>query len=164
MQVFAVRSGGATGVVVKGPTEAYNFSFCMEDHGLIRSVKFSPDNKILAVQRTENSVEFITFNSSNQPNVNEILTFKGKNTEIFGFVWVSSKEVTLISASGIEIFLVIPEKRQLKSIKSVSLTLNWFSWCPTGNFALVSSMNGTILTPILLKQNSITKLPKVECK
>lgn len=135
----------------------------MEDKGSIRSIKFSPDNRILAIQRTELSVEFIGFNN-NQPNLNEIIISKEKNSEIFGFVWIHAREVALISNGGVELFTVLLEKKQLKSIKSINLTLNWFAWCPSGQFALLSSNNGNILTPVIIKQGTIMKLPRLESK
>uniref|UniRef100_A0A3Q2XJC7 Regulator of MON1-CCZ1 n=1 Tax=Hippocampus comes TaxID=109280 RepID=A0A3Q2XJC7_HIPCM len=60
-QVFAVRSGGATGVVVKGPDDKSSVAFRMEDKGEVKCIKFSIGNKILAVQRTSKSVDFINF-------------------------------------------------------------------------------------------------------
>lgn len=165
MKVFAVRSGGTTGIVVKGQSEKATFTFCMEDKGLIKSIKFSPDMKILAVQRTISSVEFVLFNN-NQPNVNDIITYKSKNSEIFGFVWLYSREreVVFISNGGVELYSVNADKKQLKLVKSLNQSINWFSWCPVGNLAVLASNKGLLLTPVLLKQSVITKLPKLECK
>lgn len=134
------------------------------DRGPIRSIKMSPDadHKILAVQRTENSVEFISFVNS-EPNLADMILHKSKHT-IFGFIWIHTKEVALISNAGVELFQVMFEKKQLKSLKTCNLTINWFSWCPGSNFALLSSSNGTILTPVLIKQGVITKLPILERK
>lgn len=160
-QVFAVRSGGATGIVVKSANDAQSISFCMEDRGTIRSIKFAPDNQILAVQRNETAVEFVPFNASNQPVVADMLIHQGKNT-IYGFVWVHDRQVALISNAGVEIFQLNLEKRTLKSVKSLNSSVSWFSFCPTSNFALLSSNNGSILTPVLLKPSTITKLPRLE--
>lgn len=157
-----MRSGGATGVVVKGPSTP-TVQFRMDDKGPIRSIKFSPDNQILAVQRTEVSVEFISF-TNGTPNLTDIIVYKGKNIVIYGFVWLHDKEVALISNNGVEIFIVNFQKRQLKSIKSLTLTTNWFAWCPTTHFAVLASNNGIILTPVIIKQGTITKLQKIECK
>lgn len=161
--MFAVRSGGTTGIVVKGPTEKETVTFCMEDKGPMRSIKFSPDMKILAVQRTESCVEFVPF-ANNQPNISDIITYKSKNSQIYGFVWLHNKEVVFISNGGVEIFSINLEKKNLKSAKSMNQSINWFSWCPTGNLAVLASNNGVLLTPVLLKQGAITKLPKLECK
>lgn len=161
--MFAVRSGGATGITVKGPTENQTLTFCMDDKGPMRSIKFSPDKKLLAIQRTEKCVEFITF-INNQPNVNEIIVHQSKSTIVYGFVWIHNKEVVFISNTGVEIFTVNTDKKQLKSIKSMNLTIEWFSWCPTGNLAVLASNKGMLLTPILIKQGGvITRLPKIEC-
>lgn len=163
--MFAVRSGGTTGIVVKGQTDNATLTFCMEDKGPMRSIKFSPDMKILAVQRTESCVEFVPF-IANQPNVNDIITYKSKNSEIYGFVWLNNREreVVFISSTGVELYTINVDKKQLKLMKSMNQSVNWFSWCPAGNLAVLASNNGALLTPILLKQSVITKLPKLECE
>lgn len=158
-----MRSGGATGISVKGPSENDTLTFCMEDKGPMRSIKFSPDKKLLAVQRTETCVEFLPF-INNQPNMNEAISYKGKSSIIYGFVWIQSREVVFISNTGIDIYNINLEKKQLKSIKSMNLSINWFSWCPTGNLAVLASNNGMLLTPVLIKQGIITRLPKLEWK
>ncbi|EDV51149.1 regulator of MON1-CCZ1 complex [Drosophila erecta] len=162
-QIFAVRSGGATGVVVKGPGSPDDIviSFCMSDRGgAIRSIKFSPDNQILAVQRKENSVEFICF-QGDQPLLQDIITHQVKTT-IHGFVWVHNREVALISNTGVEVHTVVPEKRQVRSVKSLSIGIKWFAWCCDANVALLCTSEGNTLIPVLVKQKVITKLPKVD--
>lgn len=121
--------------------------------------------KILAVQRTEPCVEFVPFNNvNNQPNVNDTITYKSKSSEIFGFVWLKNREreVVFISSNGVELHTINVEKKQLKLIKSLNQSVNWFSWSPVGNLAVLASNNGALLTPILIKQSVITKLPKLE--
>lgn len=162
-KLFAVRSGGATGITVKGPGENDTLTFCMEDKGPMRSIKFSPDKKLLAVQRTETCVEFISF-VNNQPNTNDMILHKGKSSIIYGFVWIHNREVVFISNTGVDIYTINVEKKQLKSIKSMNLSINWFSWCPIGNLAVLASSNGMLLTPVLIKQGIITRLPKLECE
>jgi len=43
-------------VIVKGPTDQMTTSFRMEDKGPVISIKFSPDQQVLAIQRTKTSV------------------------------------------------------------------------------------------------------------
>ncbi|KAL9904700.1 regulator of MON1-CCZ1 complex protein bulli [Glossina fuscipes fuscipes] len=160
-QIFAVRSGGTTGVVVKGPSEDKVISFCMNDRGPIRSIKFSPNNQILAVQRRENSVEFICF-QGDQPSLENIIVHQVKAL-VYGFVWVHNRECALISNAGVEIFTIITEKNQVKSLKSMSMSIKWFAWCSESNIAILSTTDSNhTLMPILIKQKSITKLPKLE--
>lgn len=135
----------------------------MEDKGPMRSIKFSPDKKLLAVQRTETCVEFISF-ENNQPIINDMILYKGKSSIIYGFVWIHNREVVFISNTGVEIYTINVEKKQLKSIKSMNLSINWFSWCPIGNLAVLASSNSMLLTPVLIKQGIITRLPKLECE
>ncbi|KAH8365792.1 hypothetical protein KR093_004401 [Drosophila rubida] len=160
-QIFAVRSGGATGVVVKGPVEDTVITFCMSDRGgAIRSIKFSPDNQILAVQRKENAVELVCFQGE-QPLLQDIITHQVK-TLIYGFVWVHNRELALISNTGVEIFQIVPEKRQVRSVKALSISIKWFAWCCDANVALLCTNEGNTLIPVIIKQKVITKLPKVD--
>ncbi|ALC43226.1 CG8270 [Drosophila busckii] len=160
-QIFAVRSGGATGVVVKGPVEDSVISFCMSDRGgAIRSIKFSPDNQVLAVQRKENAVEFVCF-KGDQPLLQEIITHQVK-TVIYGFVWVHNRELALISNTGVEILQIVSEKRQVRTVKALQVAISWFAWCSDANVALLCTTEGNNLVPVLVKQKVITKLPKVD--
>ncbi|XP_068849839.1 regulator of MON1-CCZ1 complex isoform X3 [Capricornis sumatraensis] len=113
-QVFAVRSGGATGVVVKGPDDRNPISFRMEDKGEVKCIKFSLENKILAVQRTSKTV-------------------------------------------------VLPEKRNLKLLKSQNINVNWYMYCPEGSVILLSTtVLGNVLQPFYFRAGTMSKLPKFE--
>ena len=58
IQIFSVRSRGATGIIVKGFTEQLSSTFRLEDRGPIISIKLAPHQKVLSVQRSKTSVEF----------------------------------------------------------------------------------------------------------
>uniref|UniRef100_A0A8B9J842 Regulator of MON1-CCZ1 n=1 Tax=Astyanax mexicanus TaxID=7994 RepID=A0A8B9J842_ASTMX len=113
-QVFAVRSGGATGVVVKGPEDKSPIAFRMDDKGEVKCIKFSLGNKILAVQRTPKSV-------------------------------------------------VLPDKRSLKMLKSQSINVNWYIYCPeTAVLLLSTTVQGNVLQPFAFKNGTMSKMPKFE--
>ncbi|XP_067146733.1 regulator of MON1-CCZ1 complex isoform X3 [Apteryx mantelli] len=102
-QVFAVRSGGATGVVVKGLEDKNPISFRMEDKGEVKCIKFSLGNKILAVQRTLKNVDFLNF-IPDSPQLEYTQECKTKNASILGFCWTSSTEIVFITDQGIEFY------------------------------------------------------------
>ncbi|KAF5279065.1 hypothetical protein FQA39_LY05743 [Lamprigera yunnana] len=160
-QVFAVRSGGTMGVVVKGPTEdTPPINFRMEDRGPVISIKFSLDQSILAVQRTTTSVEFFIFNGTTIED--KFSQSCKKNTAILGFVWTQNNEVALITDHGIELYLIICEKKSVKHLKTTSVVIQWFVWCPHNKIALLASSHGSQLQPIVFKSGTISKLAKVE--
>ncbi|KAL5276925.1 C18orf8 family protein [Megaselia abdita] len=164
-QIFAVRTGGGgtIGVNVKGPSKDSVINFFLDDTGTIRSIKFSPDNEILAVQRHEHSVEFILFKDTQQTNRNrgDIFRYNTKSSTIHGFVWVSKRECAVISNSSVELFTINAEKKQIKSLKSLNIGIKWFAWYSEGNMALVSTTDGALF-PVLISQKVITKLPKLD--
>ncbi|XP_039755416.1 regulator of MON1-CCZ1 complex [Pararge aegeria] len=165
-QVFTVRSGGVTGVTVNGMDDKKCTSFRMEDKGPIISIKFSPDHKILAIQRNlegqNATVEFANFKDLVPTNVEYSHTCKWKNAKILGFVWPRVNEIAFITDHGIELLQVLPDKKQLKTIKSTGFSGAWFSWCAQSNIILLAGNNGALLQPFSLNNSTITKLQKLE--
>ncbi|KAK7791013.1 hypothetical protein R5R35_007906 [Gryllus longicercus] len=161
-QVFAVRSGGVTGVIVQGPTEQTTRSFRMEDKGPVISIKFSPDQQVLALQRTKTSVEFVNF-LGEMESFEYSQSCKGKNTVILGFVWTHSNEIVFVTDHGIELYQVQPEKHSLKALKSYSMSVNWFVFCPQSNLMLLSTSTlGNQMQPMFFRQGTYSKLNKLE--
>uniref|UniRef100_A0A8C2DZK9 Regulator of MON1-CCZ1 n=1 Tax=Cyprinus carpio TaxID=7962 RepID=A0A8C2DZK9_CYPCA len=147
-QVFAVRSGGATGVVVKGPDDKSSVAFRMDDKGEVKCIKFSLGNKILAVQRTTKSVVSIT---------------DTKNANILGFCWTNWNEIVFVTDQGIEFYQVLPDKRTLKLLKSQSINVNWYMYCPeTAVLLLSTTVQGNVLQPFAFKSATVSKMSKFE--
>uniref|UniRef100_A0A3B4ABM7 Uncharacterized protein n=1 Tax=Periophthalmus magnuspinnatus TaxID=409849 RepID=A0A3B4ABM7_9GOBI len=161
-QVFAVRSGGATGVVVKGPDDKSSVAFRMEDKGEVKCIKFSLGNKILAVQRTSKSVDFINF-IPDYPHTEFSQECKTKNASVLGFCWTNWNEVVFVTDQGIEYYQVFPDKRSLKLLKSQSINVNWFQYCPETSVILLSStVQGNVLQPLTFRNGTMSKMSKFE--
>ncbi|XP_042299307.1 regulator of MON1-CCZ1 complex isoform X2 [Sceloporus undulatus] len=161
-QVFAVRSGGATGVVVKGLEDRNPISFRMEDKGEVKCIKFSLGNKILAVQRTSKNVDFLNF-IPDSPQLEYTQECKTKNANILGFCWTGSAEIVFITDQGIEFYQVLPEKRTLKLLKSQNINVNWYMYCPESAVILLSTtVLGNVLQPFYFKSGGMSKLSKFE--
>ncbi|XP_076682897.1 regulator of MON1-CCZ1 complex protein bulli [Andrena cerasifolii] len=161
-QVFAVRSGGVAGVLVKGPNQ--NISFQMEDKGPVISIKFSPDMNILAIQRTNTSVEFVNYSpNSGLDNIEYSQPCKGKNATILQFVWTHGNDVLLVTDNGVELFQVNPEKRSVRALKCLSLGVHWFVYCPQSHLVLLSSGTlGNQMQALQVTPGNLHKLTKFE--
>ncbi|XP_073068989.1 regulator of MON1-CCZ1 complex isoform X5 [Manis javanica] len=134
----------------------------MEDKGEVKCIKFSLENKILAVQRTSKTVDFSNFipDSSQLEYTQECKT---KNANILGFCWTSSTEIVFITDQGIEFYQVLPEKRNLKLLKSQSINVNWYIYCPESAVILLSTtVLGNVLQPFYFRAGTVSKLPKFE--
>ncbi|KAG8187851.1 hypothetical protein JTE90_001225 [Oedothorax gibbosus] len=161
-QVFAVRSGGTTGVVVKGPLEKTSFNFRMLDKGDVMSIKFSPDKKVLAVHRSHKSIEFINFNGEPE-NLEYSQSCKGKNMKILNFSWTGVNEIVFVMDRGIEHFQVVPEKHTLKSLKLYSVSVNWYVFHAESSLLLISSGSlCNVMQPYQFRPGSCYKMSKFE--
>ncbi|XP_037085017.1 LOW QUALITY PROTEIN: regulator of MON1-CCZ1 complex-like [Pollicipes pollicipes] len=161
-QIFAVRSGGATGVVAKSLDPTRNASFRMEDRGPVISIKFSPDQKVLAIQRNKTSVEYVNF--SGEPDTVEYSQgCRSRSATILDFVWVADTELVYVTDRGVEHYQVLPARRQLKSLKNSSLSINWSVFSARFSYLLVSSgALGNTLQPFTFKPGTMTKLTKFD--
>ncbi|XP_077480550.1 regulator of MON1-CCZ1 complex [Stigmatopora argus] len=161
-QVFAVRSGGATGVVVKGPDDKSSVAFRMEDKGEVKCIKFSIGNKILAVQRTSKSVNFINF-IPDYPHTEFTHECKMKNANLLGFCWTNWNEIVFVSDQGLEFYQVFPDKRTVKLLKSHSFNVNWYQYCPEAAVVLLSTtVQANVLQPFAFRSGSVSKMSKFE--
>lgn len=60
---------------------------------------------------------------------------------------------------------VIPEKRYIKSLKSVSLSVNWFIFCPKSFLVLLSSgTQGNQMQALYVTLGNLHKITKFESK
>ena len=110
-QVFSVRSGGATGVVIKSPHHTNVITYRIEDHGPIISIKLSPNLSVLSVQRSKQSVEFLNVTNLESEYSQAV---RAKNAIILGFFWTSNTELVFITDHGAEVYNISQEKKTCK--------------------------------------------------
>lgn len=159
-QVFSVRSGGATGVVIKSPHHTNVLTYRIEDHGPIISIKLSPNFSVLSVQRSKQSVEFL-----NVSNLDSEYTqaAKAKNSVILGFIWTSNSEVVFVTDHGIEIYSISQEKKVTKFLRSSSVNIAWYCYSPIRHYFVTSSKADTSQLQVWVIRNSTAyKLGLVE--
>lgn len=158
-QIFIVKSAC---VSVKSLENDRSISFMIESSPIL-AIKFNSDDSILAIQRNEHSIE-LNGVKNNQILQHSTIHYESKKTIIFGFFFSQANEVVIVSADNIEVFLVNTQKKSMKSLKSISISSNWYSWNRL-NCIVSSSNNGMLLTPILLgnpiKSGTLTKLNSI---
>ncbi|XP_055335679.1 regulator of MON1-CCZ1 complex-like [Paramacrobiotus metropolitanus] len=152
-QIFVVRDNGSAGVRVHSPIASRNFEFAIENKGTILSIKFSPDFRVLAVQRSNKSVEFLNFSENRQIDLVEYSQVcRARSAKILGFCWVSASEIVLITdTQGLESYAIRPEKKSLRSLKNYSVSVNWFLYMPP--YLLLSSGPACNILHVFLLRN-----------
>lgn len=164
-QIFIVKACTVSmKSVAKDSTTEQAFSFLIESSPLI-AIKFNIDNSILAIQRSENSLELQSFHN-NQIQPNSSIYYQTKKSIIYGFIWSQPDELVVITNEHLEIFQINKSKKSMKSLKSLPISSNWFTSSLSSissSFALLSSNNGLLLTPVLLqKPGTLTKLASIQ--
>lgn len=94
----------------------------MEDRGTVLSIKFSLDHKILAVQRTNTSIEFMNFNKETLDSEYSISC--KKNSNVLGFVWSNINELGNLEFHSFQHFTLSLFKLEMLNSRNV-----YFSYC-----------------------------------
>jgi len=164
-QVFSVRSGGATGIVIKSPGKPQK-TLVLEDKGPILSIKFSTDQKLLSIQRSKSSLDIHNMDSSGQVDPGHYsLSPKNKNSLMAGYFWNTGDELVTISDTGIDLYVVISAKKLVKYVRSSSTTVSWYksNTSPNANIIITSSKQETASLQVWsVKNSNIFKLPVIE--
>eukprot|EP00054_Salpingoeca_dolichothecata_P020883 m.132877 g.132877 ORF g.132877 m.132877 type:complete len:572 (-) comp23789_c0_seq2:199-1914(-) len=124
-------------------------------------MKFSLDQKTLAIQRTFRTIQFINVGGK---TTEYSQSCKNKlSTHLLGFMWTYPQEIVFISNTGIELYQVLREKRNTKLIKRHNLPVNWFVYSHSNRVLLLSSSpQGNIIHPFLFQKGTVVKLTKFE--
>jgi len=167
-QVFSVRSGGATGIVVKTPKKQQK-TFVLEDKGPVLSIKLSTNQKVLSVQRKKNGLDFHNIDGAGQVDPQEYsLSAKNKGSGILGYIWTGMEELATISEVGIDIYSILPAKKMVKYIRSSNTSVSWFvscpsSSCPSSNIIVTASKTETNSLQVWsISSSNIFKLPGID--
>lgn len=133
------------------------------------TIKLSPDQKILAIQRSKTEVQFTgilqTGNGGNletQP-FSQACKSKGASTTLLGFSWLSATDIVYFTNNGFELYSVMTERKTLKSTKTLAHSVSWHIFSPTTSLMVVATNSvASSLQPFQVKPSGIYKLPKIE--
>lgn len=159
-QIFIVKSVSVSVKSIGLADQIESLSFSIDSAPII-AIKFNSDNSVLAIQRTETSLELAPF-INNQLLPTSKIFYETKKTILYGFFWTQPNELVIVSADHVEVFQINTSKRSMKSLKSINVSSNWFVW-NRSNLAVLTSNNGMVMTPLILqKSGSMTKLASIQ--
>uniref|UniRef100_H2ZH32 Uncharacterized protein n=1 Tax=Ciona savignyi TaxID=51511 RepID=H2ZH32_CIOSA len=159
--VFVVRSGGETGVIVKGPTDKKSITFRLKDKGPLIAIKFSLQQQVLSMQRSDKCVEFANFLNGEPDRIEYSQTCKSKNNKILTFHWLSANEIVFVTILGIELYQVNTEKRFLKLVKSHNVAVLWATFSLEASVLLICSTSN-LLVPFHFSNGQVIRLHKFQ--
>ena len=163
-EVFSVsRLDSFNCVQVKRARDASNLEFKVLDKGHVISIKFSPNHKILAIQRSLKNVDLMNFQNGKIVEDEYSVSCKGRSTQIMGFIWTSLNELAVVTNQGIDFYQIQPEKSSVKMVKSFSVNVNWFVFLAETSVLLLSSgLMGNVIHPYIFRPGSVSRLAKFE--
>lgn len=160
-EIFAMSGDLVTIYNAKDHTE---HTLTIDNAVNIISIKYSIDHRILAVQRSNQSVDFLNI----QENTEFSQCCRRGSGNIIGFNWTCQNEIVFINHQAIEFYQINAKQGKVRHIKSYSINVNWFVYSPQFCVLVVSStLSGNILHPFYFKTpqhgtSNIHRLPKFQ--
>eukprot|EP00794_Sanderia_malayensis_P006806 gene6806-7575_t len=163
-EVFSVsRQKNVNEIKLRGIDASSNLNFQVPEKGHVISIKFSLDHRIIAIQRSLKSIDFVNFDNGKANGPEYSQSCKGRTTQIMGFIWTSINELVIVTNQGIELYQIQSDKRHVKLIKNYSVSVNWFVYLSESSVLLLSSgIMGNIIHPYTFRPGSVNRLPKFE--
>lgn len=106
----------------------------------ILSIKFNPDRSVLAYHVEKSNVEFVNVSclisddgivSYKLSDKKYIQSSKTKNSKLFGFLWIGTMQLVMITDISIEYYSVDALRGRLKHLKTFQSSTNWFVYQPS---------------------------------
>ncbi|CAH8671143.1 unnamed protein product [Schistosoma rodhaini] len=132
----------------------------IDDQGEVLSIKFSENNRILGIQRTHRSVDFLNFQANCPGGLQYSQECKNKSALLLGFVWCSNYEVLFVTNEQLELYQALPEKNILRLNSCLPLNTCWFLWNPETHICITSDPEKKLHMFQLKTPGTITKGPK----
>nr|CAH8869296.1 unnamed protein product [Trichobilharzia regenti] len=160
----ANMSRGTMGVNVKSVVDDTILNFRIDDQGEVLSIKFSEDNRVLAIQRNNQSVDFLNFKDNCPIGAQYSQSCKNKSAALLGFVWCSNYEILFITNEQLELYQVLTDRNSVRLNKCVSLNTDWFLWNPDTRICLTCGPEQmlhifNLKTPATISKGSKFQLP-----
>ncbi|XP_052172803.1 uncharacterized protein LOC127788497 isoform X2 [Diospyros lotus] len=129
--------------------------------GPVLSIRYSLDTKILAIQRSDQEVQFWNRETGN--------TFRqrcrSETDSILGFFWTDCPncDIVFVKTSGLDFFSLDSELKSLKFVETKRFNVSWYIYTHESRLILLASgMQCKSFTGYQLSSAGIIRLPKFE--
>ncbi|XP_021721620.1 uncharacterized protein C18orf8-like [Chenopodium quinoa] len=129
--------------------------------GPVLSVRYSLDNKIIAIQRSIHEIHFWNKEKGNSFSHR----CKPESEKILGFFWTDSSacNFVLVKTSGLDMLTYDSESQNIQLIESKRVNVNWYIYTHESRLVLLASgMQCKSFTGFQLSSAGIIRLPKFE--
>lgn len=129
--------------------------------GPVLSIRYSLDTKLIAVQRSNNEVQFWV------KETGETFSQKSKSESdtILGFFWTDCAvcDIVFVKTSGLDLYSYVPELKTLDLVDTKKTNVSWYIYTHESRLVLLASgMQCKSFTGYQLSSAGIIRLPRFE--
>ncbi|CAI9289778.1 unnamed protein product [Lactuca saligna] len=129
--------------------------------GPVLSIRYSLDLKLIAVQRSNNEVQFWVKETGDTFSQKS----KSESDTILGFFWTDCAvcDIVFVKTSGLDLYSYVPELKSLELIDSKKVNVSWYIYTHESRLVLLASgMQCKSFMGYQLSSAGIIRLPRFE--
>lgn len=129
--------------------------------GPVLSVRYSLDAKLIAIQRSNNEVQFWIRETGETFSQKS----KSESDNILGFFWTDCAvcDIVFVKTSGLDLYTYAPELKSLELIETKKMNVGWYIYTHESRLVLLASgMQCKSFTGYQLSSAGVIRLPRFE--
>ncbi|KAK1429251.1 hypothetical protein QVD17_11457 [Tagetes erecta] len=129
--------------------------------GMVLSVRYSLDLKLIAVQRSNHEVQFWVRETGETFSQKS----KSESDSILGFFWTDCAvcDIVFVKTSGLDLYAYMPELKSLDLVETKKMNVSWYIYTHESRLILLASgMQCKSFTGYQLSSAGVIRLPRFE--
>lgn len=158
-----MRNNGALGLTSKSLKNDKIMNVRTKDRGEPSTVKFSPDGRLCAMQRTPTTAD-VVFLEKTENSLCLELTVNTKSKEpLLAVEWVTNNQLLLVNNHSAELLYINEDKKSSKLLKATNVNAAWaIYYAPSQLLLIANGQSCSYLQPFVVTHSQFTRMKGFE--
>ncbi|CAL2043936.1 unnamed protein product [Caenorhabditis brenneri] len=148
------------------PANGYNDKITnvrTKDRGEPSTVKFSPDGRLCAMQRTPNTADIIFLEKTENSLCLELTVSTKSKEPLLAVEWVTNNQLLLVNNHSAELLYINEDKKSSKVMKTTNVNAAWaIYYAPCQLLLIANGQSCSNLQPLVVAHSQFTRMKNFE--
>ncbi|EGT44148.1 hypothetical protein CAEBREN_24099 [Caenorhabditis brenneri] len=158
-----MRNNGALGLTSKSLQNDKITNVRTKDRGEPSTVKFSPDGRLCAMQRTPNTADIIFLEKTENSLCLELTVSTKSKEPLLAVEWVTNNQLLLVNNHSAELLYINEDKKSSKVMKTTNVNAAWaIYYAPCQLLLIANGQSCSNLQPLVVAHSQFTRMKNFE--
>lgn len=162
-RICTMRNNGALGLTSKSLQNDKITNVRTKDRGEPSTVKFSPDGRLCAMQRTPNTADIIFLEKTENSLCLELTVSTKSKEPLLAVEWVTNNQLLLVNNHSAELLYINEDKKSSKVMKAMNVNAAWaIYYAPCQLLLIANGQSCSNLQPFVVAHSQFTRMKSFE--